>query len=138
MSEQVVRTVFRGATRTGTSVNGNPNWKIHTDAGDYRIQSDASVGYSIGNYLNRHIADSLIGVSVRLILNRAGRVSDVTLEDGTYPEKIRFYAKTAGGRFLGPFDYDHQAEDAARRVGGAVVRRSSAGNVIAADTATSD
>lgn len=138
MSEQVVRTVFRGATRTGTSVNGNPNWKIHTDAGDYRVQSDSSLVYSVGNYLNRRIADSLIGVPVRLILTRAGRVTHVTLEDGTYPEKIRFYAKTAGGRFLGPFDYDHQAEDAARRVGGTVMRRSSAGNVVAADTTTSD
>lgn len=71
-----VSTVFRGATRKGSSTNGNPTWILHTDAGDYRTQTDASIGYSVSNYTGG--PGSMIGKAVDLTLTRAGRVTDLT------------------------------------------------------------
>ncbi|MGH8009585.1 MAG: hypothetical protein ACREQ3_21555 [Candidatus Binatia bacterium] len=50
---------FHGATRKGNSVNGNPKWVLHTSEGDIPTQTDAALGYEIGNITGG--TDSLVG-----------------------------------------------------------------------------
>jgi hypothetical protein len=68
---KTIETTLTGATRLGTSYYGNPYFTLHTEDGDFRTQIDASISYSIGNYMLsvRQGADR-----VRLSLTRAGRV----------------------------------------------------------------
>lgn len=68
--------VLLGATRRNNSANGNPAWTLHTDDGDLRTGSDASVGYEIDNHTGRpeHSSRSWIGQRVTFQLTRAGRV----------------------------------------------------------------
>lgn len=61
-----------GATRIGSSVNGNPTWMLHTDAGDYRTQADAGLGYEVANHTGG--PGSWIGKRVTFTATPAGRV----------------------------------------------------------------
>ena len=54
-----------GVTRLKNTVNGNPRFRLHTDQGDYLIQSDAACGYEVENYTNRIPSD---GSGLPLIL----------------------------------------------------------------------
>lgn len=87
-SDQKFVATFYGATRHGTSVNGNPTWNLRTSEGVYRTQSDAGLGYSIGNYIGRS-DNALIGKRVEFTATKAGRVwnmvevaSDDTMVNG--------------------------------------------------------
>lgn len=62
--ETTFTATFHGATRKGNSVNGNPTWLLHTSEGDFTTQSDASLGYSVSNYIGR-TGDSLVGKRVK-------------------------------------------------------------------------
>lgn len=51
MSKSVeITATLHGATRKGHSVNGNPTWTLHTDAGDLVTQSDSQIGYEVSNH----------------------------------------------------------------------------------------
>ncbi len=63
-----------GATRIGSSTNGNPTWMLHTDAGDYRTQTDAGLGYAVSNHTGGR--ESWIGKRVTFTATPAGRVWD--------------------------------------------------------------
>lgn len=75
MADKTITTVFRGATRKGASVNGNPTWILHTDDGDYTTQSDASLGYEVSNLTHSRLG--IVGKRVVLTMTRAGRVWDI-------------------------------------------------------------
>jgi len=47
-SIEITATLY-GATRKRNSVNGNPTWMLHTDAGDLVTQSDSAIGYEVDN-----------------------------------------------------------------------------------------
>lgn len=50
---KTVTTILHGVTRLNNSVNGNPRFTLHTDDGDFTLQSDAACGYEVTNYSNR-------------------------------------------------------------------------------------
>lgn len=64
------------ADRLNNSVNGNPTWLLRTDHGDFRTQSDASIGYEVSNHLGRpeHTDRSWVGRKVKFTATPAGRV----------------------------------------------------------------
>lgn len=77
MAQQEFRhdVTVRSITRTGTSANGNPSFRIVTDEGEFRTQTDASLGYGITNYTNANFPETyVIGVRVTLITTRGGLV----------------------------------------------------------------
>ena len=62
-------------SRKGTSTNGNPTFAIVTDKGVYRTETDASIGYAMGNYTMPNFPDEyVIDQPVTLITTKAGRV----------------------------------------------------------------
>lgn len=73
MSETTV--TLHGATRRGSSSNGNPRWTLHTSAGDLLTQADSAIGNEVDNHTAGEI-HSWIGRKVVLTLTRAGRVSE--------------------------------------------------------------
>lgn len=48
---QRVDVVIYRAERTLNSHDGNPGWKFHTNAGVYRMTTDASLGYGVENFV---------------------------------------------------------------------------------------
>lgn len=72
-----ITATFKGATRKGNSVNGNPTWILHTDEGDFTTQTDAQIGYAVSNYT--HSVHGLIGKRVVLTATKARRVFDIGL-----------------------------------------------------------
>lgn len=70
-----ITATFKGATRKGSSTNGNPTWILHTDEGDFTTQTDASIGYAVSNFT--HSVHGLIGKRVVLSATRARRVFNV-------------------------------------------------------------
>lgn len=67
-----VTVTFKGATRKGSSVSGNPTWILHTDEGDFTTQTDSQIGYSVSNYT--HSTLGLVGQRVVLTATKARRV----------------------------------------------------------------
>jgi len=60
------------AERLNNSVKGNPRWRLfYADGQTALTQSDASVGYEIGN-------PNITGVPVEIKATRAGRVRSIT------------------------------------------------------------
>lgn len=72
-----ITATFKGATRKGSSANGNPTWILHTDEGDFVTQTDAQIGYTVSNYT--HSVHGLVGKRVVLTATRARRVFDIGL-----------------------------------------------------------
>ena len=66
---------LHGATKHGLSRNGNPTWILHTDAGDLRTSTDASIGYEITNHTGSG-HNSWIGREVTFKTTKAQRVWD--------------------------------------------------------------
>lgn len=80
MSDPTVTAKFLGATHKGTTRNGNPRYEIHTSEGTYTMATDASLGYSIGNYTGG--PDSLIDQEVVLTFTKTGnKVYDIRKAD---------------------------------------------------------
>lgn len=65
--------------RLNCSVNGNPRFDLHTSAGTFTTQSDASCSYDIEN-VARMIPAGGAGLPVTLKTTRAGRVWDIATE----------------------------------------------------------
>ena len=59
--------VYR-AERVGTSINGNPYYRVVTDSGTYRTSIDAGINYEIPN---------LVGKRKTFFITRAGRISGI-------------------------------------------------------------
>jgi hypothetical protein len=75
MSKSIeITATFTGATRKGASVNGNPTWILHADAGDLVTQSDSTIGYEVTNHTGR--SDSWVGREVVFTATPARRVWD--------------------------------------------------------------
>ena len=68
-----VVTVFRSATRENNSRSGNPVWILNTDAGQFRTEADASVGYDVFNLTNTNTG--AVNRPVRLSLTNKGHVA---------------------------------------------------------------
>lgn len=51
---------IRAAERRTNSANGNPRWKLHTSEGTFTTADDASLGYAIENYTDRHRPDTFV------------------------------------------------------------------------------
>jgi hypothetical protein len=85
-ANRIENVVIFSAERLNNSVNGNPRYQFHTDAGTFVMSSDASLGYGVDNYRwSEHrarysdmAADMVIGnpaePKVTLLTTRAGRV----------------------------------------------------------------
>lgn len=74
-SKQIeITATLTGATRKRNSVNGNPTWILHTDAGDLVTQSDASISYEVANHTGR--SDSWVGREVVFTATPARKVWD--------------------------------------------------------------
>ena len=52
----------------GTSINGNPYYRVVTDSGTYRTSIDAGINYEIPN---------LVGKRKTFFITRAGRISGI-------------------------------------------------------------
>lgn len=70
--------------RRNSSANGNPTFVLHTSEGDYRTQTDATLGYGIENLTNsRFPATYVIGddvPAVTLLSTPTGRVWGIELD----------------------------------------------------------
>lgn len=51
---------FYGAHPLKYSVNGNPRFELNTSQGFYRTEVDGQIGYSVQNYTNTRISESLV------------------------------------------------------------------------------
>jgi hypothetical protein len=85
-TDRTVSVSILAVERVGTSVNGNPTYDltVREETGEvtrYRTMSDASCGYSAGNYRPSH-RDGYAPVPAILTLTRAGRVRYLTRPDG--------------------------------------------------------
>jgi hypothetical protein len=74
-----VETVITGIRRGKNSAYGNPGWIIDTEAGEFRMQTNAALGYSLENYSNARFTESyVVGNPARplvtLLATPAGRV----------------------------------------------------------------
>ncbi|HEX5522803.1 MAG TPA: hypothetical protein VFX53_05115 [Pedococcus sp.] len=56
------------------STDGNPSFIITTDKGTFRTQTDAAIGYAMGNYANRNLPDCILDQTVTLQCTGTGRV----------------------------------------------------------------
>jgi len=69
---------IRAITRGRNSHYGNPSYTLHTSEGDYRMQTNAALGYAIENYTNSRYPETfVIGdnvPAVTLIATPSGRV----------------------------------------------------------------
>jgi hypothetical protein len=80
-TDTTVRAIERGARLSG---NGNPWFTIATDAGTFRTQTDAAIGYSMENYANRRLPECILDRQVTLQRTRRGRVYGIKM-DGKIP-----------------------------------------------------
>lgn len=78
-------TIYR-VERTTNSVNGNPRFKLHTSGGTFATQTDAGLGYDIGNMAhdNRDALNNGEGIAATLTTTPADRVFRITIGDKTY------------------------------------------------------
>lgn len=87
-TEIKITATFKGATRKGSSANGNPTWILHTDEGDFTTETDAQIGYTVSNYT--HSVHGFIGKRVVLTATKGRRVFDVKpacLPDSRLPHR---------------------------------------------------
>jgi hypothetical protein len=70
-----ITVLWYSVTRLDNSVNGNPRYILHTDNGPYITQTDAALGYEIGNLRNRIPAKG--AMEVTLHLSETGKVWDI-------------------------------------------------------------
>lgn len=66
-----ITATLHGATRKGTSTNGNPTWILHTSEGDLTTQTDSSIGYEVANHTGGR--ESWIGDRVQFTATRRAR-----------------------------------------------------------------
>jgi hypothetical protein len=72
-----IRTRIFSTERLNNSVNGNPRYKLYTEAGVFTTQSDAQLGYQIPNI---HI-DRDAGTEVVMTATAAARVWKIEVLD---------------------------------------------------------
>ncbi len=78
MARQELTTELFGASRRRSSANGNPSFKLHTEAGMYDTQADASIGYEVENIVSRIPENGSITVTIKM--TTAHKVWDITVE----------------------------------------------------------